>query len=578
MSGRIPQYFIDDLLARVDIVDLIDRYVPLKKTGSNYMARCPFHTEKTPSFSVNRTKQIFHCFGCGVSGNAISFLMDFSHLNFVEAIEDLAAFAGVEVPRETAGQQTPSHRPKEDLANNYQLLEQTAKFYNTILNNPGQGKKASDYLAQRGVTEAISQRFMLGYAPDDWRTLTNRFDQARLIATGMAVSKETKIYDRFRDRLMFPIRDKRGRVAGFGGRVMDDSLPKYLNSPETPIFHKNKEVYGLHELLQKNAKPDRILVVEGYMDVIALACNGLDYAVATLGTAVSQTHMDLLFRFTSELVFCFDGDSAGQKAAWRAISAVFPSLKDGRQIRLMILPEKHDPDSLINEVGLSQFEERIHSSQALSTYFFEHFSKDLNLAEFEDRSSLKTEAESYLKLLPIGAFRELMFDELSKLYRKHVLDEEAILAYQQQIKSQRQKNEMLSLPSFIMALLVQNPRFIEEIDHAEIDWEILEFEGAEKFKSILSFIMQHKPNNHGVLLEHYRDHPDARIIRKLASYDFLIPEEELKVRFADAVNRLMLQTVNTRLEKLLSKDKKQGLDKNEKETLRKLLSHPHNSA
>ena len=541
------------------------------------MARCPFHAEKTPSFSVNRSKQIFHCFGCGASGNAISFLMDFSHLNFVEAIEDLATFAGVEVPRETSDQRF-SPRPKQELVSGYQLLEQTAEFYASILNNPEQGKKALNYLAHRGVNGALAQRFMLGYAPDDWRTLVNKFNQAQLIETGMAISKDGKTYDRFRNRLMFPIRDKRGRVIGFGGRVMDDSLPKYLNSPETAIFHKNKEVYGLHELLQNNAKPERILVVEGYMDVIALACHGVGYAVATLGTAVSQAHMDLLFRFTSELVFCFDGDSAGQKAAWRAISAVFPALKDGRQIRLMILPEKHDPDSLVNEEGLSQFEERIHSSQALSAYFFEHFSKDLNLAEFESRSSLKTEAESYLKLLPVGAFRELMFEELSKLYQKHILDEEAILAYKQQIKGQRQKNEMLSLPSFIMALLVQNPRFIEEIEHAGIHWETLEFEGAEKFKSILNFIMQHKPYNHGALLEHYRDHPDAKIIRKLASYDFLIPEEELKARFSDAVDRLMLQMVNTRLEKLLLKEKKQGLDKNEKETLRKLLSHPHNSA
>ena len=267
-GGRIPRDFIDELLVRVDIVDLIDSHVPLKKTGNNYVARCPFHTEKTPSFSVNRNKQFFHCFGCGASGNAISFLMDFSHLDFVEAVEDLAGFAGITVPREAIDYQ-PTQK-KEDLNSLYALMEQVAAFYVKQLRSGDEGKKAAEYLKNRGVSSECAGNFMLGYAPDEWKALASRFNQQALIDTGLLISNENgQIYDRFRGRLMFPIRDKRGRIIGFGGRVLDDSLPKYLNSPETSLFHKGKEVYGLHELLKKTTKPPRILVVEGYMDVIA---------------------------------------------------------------------------------------------------------------------------------------------------------------------------------------------------------------------------------------------------------------------------------------------------------------------
>ncbi|MFZ2170476.1 MAG: DNA primase, partial [Methylococcaceae bacterium] len=346
MSGRIPSEFIDELLVRVDIVDLIDSHIPLKKTGANYVARCPFHAEKTPSFSVNRNKQFFHCFGCGASGNAISFLMDFSHLDFVEAVEDLAAFVGIDVPRQSAGYQVGAK--KDDLNSLYVVMEQVAAFYVKQLRTSDEGKKAVEYLKNRGVSGDCASDFMLGYAPDEWKALTGRFNQKLLIEAGLLVNSENgSIYDRFRGRIMFPIRDKRARIIGFGGRVLDDSLPKYLNSPETPLFHKGKEVYGLYELLEKNSKPQRILIVEGYMDVIALAQFGIHYAVATLGTAASQAHLDLLFRFSSELVFCFDGDQAGRNAAWRAIASVFPSLKGGRSCRIMLLPQNHDPDSLV---------------------------------------------------------------------------------------------------------------------------------------------------------------------------------------------------------------------------------------
>ena len=568
MSSRIPREFIDQLLVRIDIVDLIDSHVPLKKTGNNFVARCPFHAEKTPSFSVNRNKQFFYCFGCGNSGNAISFLMAFNHLNFIEAVEDLAGFAGIEIPRESN-----EHQPglkREDLNDLYLLMEQVAAFYVRQLRTGDAGKKAVAYLKNRGVSGECADDFMLGYAPDEWKALASQFDQKSLLEAGLLVSKEDgQPYDRFRGRIMFPIRDKRARIIGFGGRVFDDSLPKYLNSPETSLFHKGKEVYGLYELLKKNAKPQRILIVEGYMDVIALAQYGIHYAVATLGTATSQMHLDLLFRFSSELIFCFDGDKAGQEAAWRAMSVVFPSLKGGRQIRIMLLPQNHDPDSLVRNEGLDKFNERLEKAQFLSDYFFEHFSKDLKLSEIEGRSKLIEEAKSYLTQLPIGAFREMMNEKLSSLAKKYILDNEAILAYKKQEKKHRQKSTRPSLPSFVIALLIQNPKLIRIVEQTEIDWNQLEFEGAEKFKNILQLIIDKKPANYGVLLEIYRDHADETIVKKLASMDLLIPDDGIEAEFCDALNKLLTQAMDAVLDRLVTKEKTIGLDPPEKELLRK---------
>ena len=572
MSGRIPREFIDELLVRVDIVDLIDSHVPLKKTGANYVARCPFHSEKTPSFSVSQPKQFFHCFGCGVSGNAISFLMNFSHLDFVEAVEDLAAFAGIDVPRESADYQ--AEPKKDDLNSLYVVMEQVAAFYVQQLRTSDEGKKAVEYLKNRGVSGDCASDFMLGYAPDEWKALAGRFNQKLLIEAGLLVSKEGgQFYDRFRGRIMFPIRDKRARIIGFGGRVLDDSLPKYLNSPETSLFHKGKEVYGLYELLEKNSKPQRILIVEGYMDVIALAQFGIHYAVAALGTATSQAHLDLLFRYSSELVFCFDGDRAGREAAWRAIASVFPSLKGGRQIRIMLLPQNHDPDSLVREEGLNKFVERVQTAQVLSDYFFEHFSKDLKLSEKESRSNLIEEAKSYLTQLPMGVFRELMFEELSGLTKRYILDNEAILAYKKQEKKHRLKSGRLSLPSFVIALLLQNPKFIEIVEQKEIDWNQLEFEGVEKFKNILQMIADKKPANYGVLLEAFRNHTDETIVKKLASFDLLIPTEGVEAEFCDALNGLLKQGRDAGIAKLQAKADSKGLDTQEQETLVKMLAN-----
>ncbi|MFU8790412.1 MAG: DNA primase [Methylobacter sp.] len=582
MSGRIPREFIDELLVRVDIVDLIDSHVPLKKTGHNFVARCPFHVEKTPSFSVNRKKQFFHCFGCGASGNAISFLMDFNHLDFVEAVEDLAGFVGVDVPRESVSYQS-ANLNKEKSSTLYALMEQVAAFYVEQLRTGNEGKKAVDYLKNRGVSSDCADSFMLGYAPDQWKALAARFDQASLLEAGLLVAKEGgQPYDRFRGRLMFPIRDKRARIIGFGGRVLDDSLPKYLNSPETSLFHKGKEVYGLYELLEKNAKPQRILIVEGYMDVIALAQFGIHYAVAALGTAASQAHLDLLFRFSPELVFCFDGDKAGREAAWRAMEPAFSSLKEGRQIRIMLLPQNHDPDSLVREEGADGFAARVQSAETLSDYFFGYMANDLNLSEMEGRAQLINKAKPYLEKLPESIFKEMMLTRLKQLSgwdRLDVLKNAATLDSKQAYRHSPKQDSKIGRKQFqgnksartAIALLVQNPRLVEIVEQQEIDWNGLDFPGAPLFKNILQLIAEKNPANTAVLLECYRDAAEEKSIKALALLDLQVSDDNIETVFCDALNRLLTQSRDACMAKLLDKDRTQGLNTQEKQLLRKLL-------
>ena len=571
MSGRISREFIDDLLVRVDIVDLIDSHVPLKKTGNNYVARCPFHTEKTPSFSVNRNKQFFHCFGCGASGNAISFLMDFSHLDFIEAVEDLANFAGIDVQRESLD--INSAYKKDDLSNLYLLMDRVAAFYVEQLRLT---PKAIEYLKARSVKAEIARDFILGYAPDKWNALTEKFDQQLLIDAGLLVIKDDgRGYDRFRDRIMFPIRDKRARIIGFGGRVIDDSLPKYLNSPETSLFHKGKEVYGLYELLEKNSKPQRILIVEGYLDVIALAQYGINYAVAALGTAASQAHLDLLFRFSSELVFCFDGDRAGREAAWRAMESTFSCLKHGRQMRIMILPKNHDPDSLVREEGLSGFTARVQSAQPLSDYFFEHFTEELNLSEMEGRAQLIGKAKPYLEKLPEGVFREMMFDRLKELSGQSSLEslENLVIGDFAKQKPLQFEPSRLSSARVAIALLLQRPSLAEIVIQKDIDWNGLEFRGIQLFKNILEVIGDKKSINTAVLIEHYRDTNEEKSVKALALLDVYVSDDKIEDVFCDALNVLLKQARDLGISKLLAKAQAKSLEMEEQALLIKMLTN-----
>ena len=354
MAGRIPQSFIDDLLVRTDIVELIDSRVRLKKAGKNYQACCPFHNEKSPSFTVSQEKQFYHCFGCGAHGNAIGFVMEYDGLEFPDAIEELASMQGMQVPREQSIGGSANSQPavSKDL---FELMNQIARFYESNLKS---APHAVEYLKGRGLTGEVVKRFNIGYAPSDWDQVRRRFGASRdheqlLISGGMLITRDNGpgSYDRFRDRIMFPIRDKRGRVIGFGGRVLGDGTPKYLNSPETPIFHKGRELFGLYEVKQAHKDPRRILVVEGYMDVVALGQYDIDYAVAALGTATTSDHIHTLFRTTAEVVCCYDGDNAGREAAWRALDNALSHLQDGRELKFVFLPDGEDPDSLVRQIG-----------------------------------------------------------------------------------------------------------------------------------------------------------------------------------------------------------------------------------
>lgn len=572
VAGRIPQSFIQELLLRVDVVSLIDSLVPLKKTGANFVARCPFHAEKTPSFSVNQKKQFYHCFGCGASGNAIGFLIAFNHLNFIEAVEALADFAGVDVPRQSSVDDSEG-LSKSELERLFQVMERVAHFYVKQLRASDDGRKGVAYLKQRGIEGSIAQDFLLGYAPENWRILLEQFERRELEQVGLlGINEKGEYYARFRNRIMFPIRDKRARIVGFGGRVLDSSLPKYLNSPDTVLFHKSREIYGLNEVIKVNSRPLRILIVEGYMDVLALHQLGLTYSVATLGTAISQVHVELLFRFSSELVFCFDGDNAGRAAAWKALGVVISLLKDGRVVRFMTLPQQHDPDSLVREEGAERFVDRMTHAPVFSDYFFAPYEKDLKAPEAELRSRSIKEVKTYLARLPIGAFRDEMFERLSGLIKRQVVDSDSNLAYKDQQKTYRRRSPRPSLPSLVMAMLLQNPWLVDVVEQKEINLDQLEFEGADKFINILQVIREYKPTNCGLLTEIFRDHADQAIVDKLVSLDLLIPDDGIAIEFADALDKLLAMARAVSTEKLLVRAKQNQLTPEEKKQLLQMLA------
>ena len=415
--ARIPQKFIDDLLDRVDIVEVIDRRVKLKKTGKNFSACCPFHDEKTPSFSVNPGKQFYYCFGCGAGGNALGFLMDYERLEFPEAVESLAQSAGLEVPREES---KPGQAPQQD-SNRPILdqLEQATRFYEHSLRKHPDARRAITYLKERGLSGEIAKAFRVGFAPPGWDNLlqttgneTVRTD--RLKDAGMLVTNDRgRTYDRFRDRIMFPILDARGRVIAFGGRVLGDDKPKYLNSPETPVFQKSRELYGLYQARKSERSLTRIVVVEGYMDVIALAQYGIGYAVATLGTATSEAHMERLFRHVPEVVFCFDGDEAGRKAAFRALESTLPVMQDGRQARFLFLPEGEDPDSLVRARGAQHLEHLFSTATPLESFLFDWVAQDLDTTTLDGRARFSKQAAPFVHQLPEGVFKMLMYQSLA---------------------------------------------------------------------------------------------------------------------------------------------------------------------
>jgi len=508
-TGNIPRSFIESLLARADVVQVINQRVPLKKAGNNYKACCPFHDEKTPSFNVSQTKQFYHCFGCGASGDALKFLMDYDGLTFVEAVESLAAQYGMQVPREKVSpakqkQQQERQQKQRDL---YDVMHAVAKFYRHQLRDHPSSEQAKNYLRQRGLSPQIAKEFVIGYAPDGWDTLVKGLHadarlQQQLIEVGMLVQKDSdKIYDRFRERIMFPIRDGRGRVIAFGGRILGDGQPKYLNSPETPIFHKSNTLYGLYEMRQSREKIDNILVVEGYMDVVALAQFGVRNAVATLGTATTVEHLDLLFRQVTEVVFCFDGDNAGLKAAWKALELALPMMEKERSVKFLFLPEGEDPDSTIRKEGVDGFRARVQQALSLSDFLINGLKGKLSypVNSIEGRQQLVALAEPYVQSAH-GLYQFLLAEGVAELVdlptwrvEKQMNVRSGFAQFNKQNTKQQKPVEsplkqIVTIPLKVLRVLLKRPQWAE-IFNQELVNDLLQSQDVD-YRALGSFIKQ----------------------------------------------------------------------------------------
>lgn len=575
MAGRIPPQFIEDLVSRVDIVDLINSHVPLKKAGKEYQACCPFHDEKTPSFTVNREKQFYHCFGCGAHGTAIGFLMEYEHMEFVEAIEELAHRENIEVPREAGQFKQNNHRPLLD------LMQQINQYYQEQLRNTQVSQKAIDYLKNRGLTGEISARYQIGYSPAGWDNLTKRFgqqSQQQLDQGGMLSSNDSgRKYDRFRDRIMFPIHDHRGRVIGFGGRILGDEKPKYLNSPETELFHKGKELYGLYQAQKAERHLHKLMVVEGYMDVIALAQFGINYCVATLGTATTDDHVQRLFKLVPEVIFCFDGDRAGRDAGWKALNTSLKHLKDGREVKFLFLPDGEDPDSLIRQEGTDNFQQRVQQAQPLSSFLFEHLAQDIDIKSLDGQARLVSEAKTYINQIQSGVFKNAMLDKLSKFSGMN-LQQPAMgnqrPAYQQGFKKQRKPSggasTTLSPVRLAVILLLKKPDIVLQPELAT-NWMQLEMPGIHLLSQLVQYIQQHSGATTATILEYWRGQEEFNALNKLSVYQYEVPEDGIGAEYAGAINRLEDLYKEQRLEALLIKSNLNPLTAEEKQELNQLL-------
>ena len=575
MAGRIPQHFIDDLVSRVDIVEVIDKRVPLKKAGRDYQACCPFHSEKTPSFTVSPEKQFYHCFGCGAHGTAIGFLMEYERMEFVEAVEELARLSGMTVPRE-GNDLVHTTALVEGNKPLYTLLEQAAGFYQQQLRNHPDAPRVVAYMKERGLSGEISRDFGIGFAPAGWdnllRALGSQHEQA-LIRAGMLVEKEGgKCYDRFRDRLMFPIRDRRGRVIAFGGRVLpggDDkaSGAKYLNSPETPIFHKGRELYGLYEARQALRELPRLLVVEGYMDVVALAQFGVRYAVATLGTAVTPEHMEKLFRQTGEVVFCFDGDRAGRDAAWRGLENALPLLQDGRSLRFMFMPDGEDPDTLIRRIGSEAFTEQVASAQPLDDFLLEQFKQRVDVRQIDGQAKLVELCRPVFSKLPTGVYRHKLLDRLASLAQLPPPSLLGMLQGQGQVATQavsarrpaapRQAQGRRQTPSHVrhaITLLLQYPHLASQVEDP-IQLAPLRQPGIALLVEMLELLHLQPNLNTSALLERWRGREEERHLVALVRHELLLDAEQddLEQEFIGTIAGLRRQLLCQRQQELASK-------------------------
>ena len=517
MAGRIPRVFINDLLARTDIVDLIDARVKLKKQGKNFHACCPFHNEKTPSFTVNGEKQFYHCFGCGAHGNAIDFLMNYDKLEFVETVEELAAMHNLEVPFEAGS--GPSQIERHQRQTLYQLMDGLNTFYQQSLQQP---------------------------------VATSANDQGRS-------------YDRFRERVMFPIRDKRGRVIGFGGRVLGNDTPKYLNSPETDIFHKGRQLYGLYEAQQDNAEPNRLLVVEGYMDVVALAQYGINYAVASLGTSTTADHIQLLFRATNNVICCYDGDRAGRDAAWRALETALPYMTDGRQLRFMFLPDGEDPDTLVRKEGKEAFEARMEQAMPLSAFLFNSLMPQVDLSTPDGRARLSTLALPLISQVPGETLRIYLRQELGN--KLGILDDSQLERLMPKAAESGVSRPVPQLKRttmrILIGLLVQNPELATLVPQLE-NLDENKLPGLGLFRELVNTCLSQPGLTTGQLLEHYRGTNNAATLEKLSMWDDIADKNIAEQTFTDSLNHMFDSLLELRQEELIARERTHGLSNEER--------------
>ncbi|NID17429.1 DNA primase [Luteibacter yeojuensis] len=569
MRGRIPDNFIDELLTRVDIVDVIERRVPLKKAGREWTACCPFHNERSPSFYVSPQKQFFHCFGCGAHGSAIKFIMDYDRLEFPDAIEELAQSVGMKVPYEGGR----DDKPREDRSDLYTLLDEAASFYQRELGN---SPEARAYIDRRGLDDETVKRFRIGWAPagfDGVMKALGTTDRRRqlLNEAGMVASNERgNRYDRFRERVMFPILDRRGRVIAFGGRVLSsEQSPKYLNSPETPLFHKGRELFALWQVKQAHQHLTRIMVVEGYMDVIALHQAGLPIAVATLGTATTPEHAEVLFRAAPDVYFCFDGDRAGRQAAWRALESILPRMRDGRQAHFLFLPDGEDPDTLVRKEGKDGFEQRMKNAMPMSEYFFEELGRDVDTSRIDGKARLAERARPLIAKLPDGAFRDLMAQELQRRTgARAVLDAEPEPARK---LPARPANVQRSLVRSAITLLLAQPSLAEDVE-PPYPFLRLDRPGVGLLAELIDVARARPGINPAVLVEHFLDRPEYGSLQKLMQAEVIGEAEMQRVEFLDALAQMQRQVTTQRREYLIARSREGVLDDTEKAELRVLLA------
>ena len=568
MAGKIPRQFIDDLLARTDIVELIDSRVGLKKAGKDYQACCPFHNEKSPSFTVSQDKQFYHCFGCGANGNAISFVMEYDKLEFVDAIEELASMLNLDVPREQGTSSGPQ-RTAEQKRSDYDLMLHAARFYQHQLKHHANSKTVIDYIKGRGLSGETAKKFMIGYAPSEWEALCqqlgrNKEQKEQLVELKLASEKSPgRQFDFFRDRLMFPIRDKRGRVIAFGGRVMQaDQGPKYLNSPETRIFHKGFELYGLYEAKQAHKKLEHILIVEGYMDVVALAEQGIEYAVAALGTATTAEHMHTLFRTTDKVICCYDGDRAGRDAAWRALENALPYLADGKSLKFVFLPDGEDPDSLVQKEGKDAFEARLSEADDFTKVLFNKLSQEIDLTQDAGKAKLLSNALPLIEKIPSDFYQENILEHLGRLIGR---TREQL---NNRVKSPKQQHAIerkfkITPMRQAIGILLQHPSLATSIAYMP-ELAEMKIAGIELFLRIQHLALEREGITTAQILESFRDGAEYDALVKLATWQHQINDDRLETVFKNTFKFIEDQCLNYRLETLLIKDKTQGLTSEER--------------